>query len=90
VTSWLVKTVLGFYHDKTDPAVPELKVEPIFLSALTHAEGSFESENGRVSVAWRREDGNVLLTVTVEGEATASYRGQVLTNGVHTYTIKGE
>lgn len=90
VTSWLVKTVLGFYHDKTDPTVPELKVEPIFLSALTHAEGSFALENGCVSVAWRRENGDVILTVTVEGEATASYRGQVLTNGVHTYTVKGE
>ncbi|MBQ8817475.1 MAG: family 78 glycoside hydrolase catalytic domain [Clostridia bacterium] len=85
--SWLIKTVLGLRHDKTDNSVPEFTLSPYYFEHLTYAKGSYLADNGKVSVHWKRSGDGILLTVTIEGDTSVSYKGQTLTAGTHEFTI---
>lgn len=85
--SWLIETVLGLRHDKTDNSVPEFTLSPYYFEHLTYAKGSYLADNGKVSVHWEKSGDGILLTVTVEGDTSVSYKGQTLTAGTHEFTI---
>ena len=87
VLSWMIKTVLGIRHDKTDAQTPEIRIEPFFFEGLSYAEGSYGTETGCVRVHWQREDGGVSLVIGITGKLCATYRGNRLTAGMHHFHI---
>ena len=48
-----------------------IRVEPAFVKSLDWARGSFETNNGRVGVEWRREDGKIKLSLSIPAGVTA-------------------
>lgn len=88
VLSWMVKRILGLYHQKFDPDQPEITVKPYFFEALTYAKGSYRTDGGEVFVSWRRQGKLIRLTVEVKGDIGVSYDGRLLPVGIHEFEVK--
>ena len=52
----------------------EVRIQPHFIRALSHAAGYHQGVHGRIASAWRREDGLIRLTLDIP----AGYRGDIL------------
>lgn len=85
--SWLIKTVLGIHHDKTDSDAPEFKLSPYYFEQLTYAKGSYVTDGGKLSVYWGKSGEEVVLCVTVEGDTSVRYKEHTLTAGVYEFKI---
>lgn len=87
VLSWLIKAVLGIRHEKTDPKEPELRLAPYFFSSLDYAEGSYETDGGKLSVSWKRNGSAVTLSAELSGNVRVRYGDRVLTEGSHCFDV---
>jgi hypothetical protein len=83
----MIKTVLGLRHQRADTNEAEVSLKPYFFEELTHAEGSYRTRGGEVSIAWHRLDGRIVMKVTVTGEISVDYEGKRLSVGDHEFSI---
>ena len=88
--SWLIQTVLGIRHDKTEEGVPELRVEPYFFGQLEWARGSYRTDSGILTVQWERKNRQIELRLTLTDGCAAIYKDTVLSAGEHLFIISGE
>ena len=88
--AWLIETVLGIHHDKTTADVPEFILSPYYFEHLSFARGSYLTDNGHLSVDWKRCGNGITLDVTVDGNISVSYKGQTLTAGTYQFKITPE
>ncbi|WP_067433295.1 glycoside hydrolase family 78 protein [Nocardioides jensenii] len=72
VGNWMYRNVAGIQPDPEHPGYKHFTVAPIPGGGLTHAEGSFESGYGTITSAWRLDDGDLSLDVTVPVNTTAT------------------
>ena len=63
VDDWMFRTIGGV--DQEDTGYRRLMIHPQPDKSLTWAKRSFETENGTVSVSWKREGGQFLLTADI-------------------------
>lgn len=88
VLSWMIKTILGVTHQKTDPSAPELTLQPYYFEALTYAKGSYLTDGGALDVEWHRDEAGITLSFTVTGDARVSYNGRDYTAGTYQFQIR--
>lgn len=69
VDDWIFRTIGGV--DQEDTGYRRLRIHPQPDKSLTWAKRSFETENGTVSVSWKREGGQFLLTADIPCNTTA-------------------
>ena len=74
VSAWMIEVLAGIQINPgcVDPG--EVRIQPHFIRALTHAAGYHQGVHGRISSAWRREGGLIRLTLDVP----AGHRGDIL------------
>lgn len=85
--SWLIETVLGIHHNRTEAGTPEFTVSPFYFSGLTYAQGSYQTDTGKLKVDWNKADNCISLTVTVEGSTSALYGNRILSEGTYKFII---
>lgn len=69
VDDWIFRTIGGV--DQEDTGYRRLMIHPQPDKSLTWAKRSFETENGTVSVSWKREGGQFILTADIPCNTTA-------------------
>ncbi len=74
VGDWLYRVVLGIQADEQAPGYRHSIISPRTGEAFDFAEGSYESVYGRLAVRWERQDGRIVLQVTVPPNTTADIR----------------
>ena len=64
VSAWFIKAVAGI---RLSPSEGELtcEIKPALIAALDHAEGYHQTPVGRISSAWKRDRGEIVLTVEI-------------------------
>ena len=74
VSAWMIEMLAGIQINPgcVDPG--EVRIQPHFIKALSHAEGYHQGVHGRIASAWRREGGLIRLTLDIP----AGYRGDIL------------
>ena len=87
VLSWMIKSILGIHHQKSDPSSAEITVKPYFFEELTYAKGSYQTDGGEVAVEWHHTNGKIELTVRVTGAVTVAYDNRSLPAGEHRFTV---
>lgn len=87
--SWMIKTILGIYISEEKPGALEFLIAPSYLMDLQWAEGTYETANGVIAVAWRRENAEISLTIRLADGVNAIYNGVPLPAGEHTFVVKG-
>ncbi len=86
---WLISTVLGIRHDRTDPERPAFTVAPCFFERLQYAHGSYTDIDGTLTVDWKKHDADrIELNITLTGNACALYKDTVLRAGAHSFQIQ--
>ncbi len=69
VAEWMYKTIGGI--DTIGPGFKRILIRPQPGGALTHAEVTYRSINGRIETKWRSADGRFQLEVAVPANTTA-------------------
>lgn len=88
VLAWMVKTLGGINNEA--PGFKKCVIRPYFAPQLEWCDVSENTALGIVSVKWRRENGNLLLDITVPAEMEAVYNGKVLQSGVNSYVLPAD
>ncbi len=76
ISNWFISKVAGIRVNPygNDPSC--VNIVPDFISSLDHATAHYDTVKGRVSVSWKRDGENILLTVERPEDVT----GRVLLN----------
>lgn len=69
---WFYQNLAGIQTDPLQPAFKHFLVKPSTVSQLSFVRASHASPYGRISSAWKRESGNLILDVTVPVNTTAT------------------
>ncbi len=72
VSAWFFKTLAGVRPDDKYPGFKHFIVKPFFAPDLEWVEADHESPYGRITSAWRRQDGRITLQLRVPVNSSAS------------------
>lgn len=72
IGAWLYQTVAGIEADPAQPGYKHIILQPQPGGGLTHARAEFDSVHGKLVSAWRLEDGQFTLDVTIPPNTTAT------------------
>lgn len=90
VSAWMMNQLAGINYDETAPGYGNILITPHFVKGLDWAKGEYYSVKGCIASEWKREDGKVILTVTVPSGCTADVKvgadSQKLVSGTHILT----
>ncbi|NYI78534.1 glycoside hydrolase family 78 protein [Nocardioides panzhihuensis] len=85
VGNWMYQTVAGIQPDPEKPGYEHFTIAPEPGGGLSHAKASYDSGYGTIRSAWRLDDGDLSLDVTVPVNTTATIvvptDGDVLVDG---------
>jgi alpha-L-rhamnosidase len=65
IDAWFYKYIAGIRLNEEAPAYKSFVIQPNMLKDLDHASASTETIRGKVSSAWKTENGNVSLNVEI-------------------------
>lgn len=65
ISAWFIKRIVGIQLNPHKNNVNELLIKPAFIDALDHASAYHNAPAGKIEVAWKRENGKILLDVTI-------------------------
>ncbi len=65
ISSWFIQAIGGIVLNPEGIDCTRLEIAPHFVEALTHAEAFHIAPAGKISVSWKREGKEVLLSITV-------------------------
>jgi hypothetical protein len=71
ITEWLYADLAGLAPDPESPGWKRLRIRPQPVPGVTWAKAAYASPRGRVSVAWRRENGTFSLDVELPPNVSA-------------------
>ncbi len=87
VLGWFYKGILGIEPQKDAPGFEKIDLRPQFVSGLEFCSGEEETVRGKISVEWKREGDEILCTVQIPKDITATLYGEPLPTGVSSYRI---
>ena len=91
VSAWMYNCLAGINYDADQPGFAHVVIRPYFVKDLQWVKGSYKSVKGLIRSEWKREDGNIKLTVEIPSGTTATvyadkeYR---IGSGIHSFVIK--
>ena len=92
VAAWMMNQLAGINYDPEAPGFRQIRITPHFVKELDWAKGEYHSVRGRISSEWKRQDGQVTLTVTVPADCSAMIqvgeRTEQVSAGTHTFTYQ--
>ncbi|MEZ5106676.1 MAG: family 78 glycoside hydrolase catalytic domain [Draconibacterium sp.] len=68
---WIFKTLLGINPDPENPGFKRIIINPYIPDDMTYAKGSTRTIKGLVESSWVKENGKVVLTVSIPANTTA-------------------
>ena len=72
ITEWFYHDLAGIQCDPEGPGFRKIIIKPALLDDLTWVKASYDSIRGRIASAWARENGRVMLHVTIPPNSTAT------------------
>lgn len=92
VSAWMYNYLAGINFDPGQPGFSHFIVRPCFVKDLQWVKGEYNSVKGLIRSEWKRQDGKIVLTVTVPANTTATvYMGgkaETVKSGVHIFSVK--
>lgn len=90
VSAWMTNCLAGINYDTTQPGFRHIIIRPYFVENLDWVKGAYQSTNGMIRSEWKRDNNNVVLTVTIPANTTATVcldKEEKIGSGVHIFTI---
>ena len=82
-----MKTAAGISPDDNAPSFENIQINPYFFRSLDYVTAHYDSPKGRVCVAWKRIQGEILLDVTAPCDDYVYYQNQALKKGKTQFRI---
>ncbi len=80
--AWIIKTLLGINLDFRQPDSARVAIKPHFQKDLDYCMGYRDTEYGRISVSWKRQDmGGIMLEIDMPNGVYGEYDGVHLKSG---------
>ena len=74
INAWMMQCLAGINYDPLQPGFQHVIIEPCFPRRLEWAEGRYQSRAGLIVSRWERREGQIVLTVEIPANATATVR----------------
>lgn len=91
ISAWMMNNLAGINFDANKPGFRHIRITPHFVKDLDWAKGEYRSVMGLVSSSWKRENGKVVLTVSIPegttGEVSVEGRSYPLVCGTNTMSF---
>lgn len=65
VSAWFIKYLAGIKFNPEGSNINYVEISPSFVKSLDSAEGFYEAPSGKLSVSWKRENGFIVLKLSV-------------------------
>ncbi len=72
IAAWFIKGLGGIREDPDDYGYKSFIIKPAIVGDLTFAEARTQSLYGEISSRWEKKDGNLMLTMKVPANSTAT------------------
>ncbi|EHQ24717.1 alpha-L-rhamnosidase [Mucilaginibacter paludis DSM 18603] len=72
INEWFYNDLLGISPDETGAGFTKFNIKPAFLKTLNWVKGSYKSISGDIKCEWKRENGQLSVSVTVPVNTTAT------------------
>ncbi|MBV5267986.1 MAG: family 78 glycoside hydrolase catalytic domain, partial [Burkholderiaceae bacterium] len=72
VVAWFYNTVAGISPDNKNPGWKSFTVSPFTDNELTYATATYRSANGKISSSWRKEQQDLIMSVEIPVNSTAT------------------
>jgi alpha-L-rhamnosidase len=72
VGSWLYKYLLGIIPDIDAPGFEKFTIRPYIIKDLQFASGEYKSVKGLIKSGWKKQNGFLVLDVTIPANAVAT------------------
>ncbi len=70
ISAWFIKEVAGIHLNPYEEDCNELHIKPNFVGQLDHAQAYHIAPAGKISVSWKREGKEIMLSVSVPDTMT--------------------
>ena len=87
VLSWMMKTVAGISPDDTAPSFEKIQINPYFFRALDYATAYYDSPKGRVGVAWKRTQKEIILEINAPCDGYVYYQNEAISKGKTQFSV---
>lgn len=92
ISAWLVNDIVGIKKDDLAPGFKHIIIAPHFVEGLDWAKATYKSVKGLIKAGWKKENGKVILEVSIPENTTATVRiagrpDQQLKSGTHRVTV---
>lgn len=92
ISAWMMNWLAGIRHNSAVPGFRRIDITPNFVKELDWVKGEYHSVRGLIRSEWKREGGNITLSVTVpigsEAAIKAGDRTHQVKGGTHRFTFK--
>lgn len=68
---WIFKTLLGINADSVNPGFKKIIIKPYIPDDMTYVKGSTRTIKGLVESSWEKDNGKVILKVSIPANTTA-------------------
>ena len=72
VSAWMMNYLAGINYDDKVPGFKKIIIHPYYVKDLDWVKGEYHSIRGVICSEWKRENGEITLSVTIPGDCTAS------------------
>ena len=72
IGAWFYKGLGGIFPDPENPGFKNIILKPNFVSYLDHFEASHNCPNGKVVSAWKKTDNQIIYTVSIPANSSAT------------------
>lgn len=92
ISAWMMNWLAGIRCNSAAPGFRQIDITPHFVKELDWVKGEYHSVRGPIRSEWKREGGNITLSVTVpigsEAAIKAGDRIHQVKGGTHSFTFK--
>lgn len=72
ISAWMINQLAGINYDPKEPGFAHILITPHFVTDLSWVKGQYQSVKGLISSEWKRENGKVVLNITIPEGCKAS------------------
>lgn len=91
ISAWMYNYLAGLNYDEKQPGFRHIRIQPHFVKDLQWVNAEYKSVNGLIRTQWKRDNGQITLTVIVPPNTTATIytdKPNKVGSGEHTFVIK--
>lgn len=93
ISAWMVNTLAGINYDLEERGFEKIVIKPDYIEDLTWVKGEYKSVKGLIQSSWIRNEEEIILSVTIPANTTATIYTDKVTEvggGYHEFKFKNK